>query len=209
MPSTQTFSLKITTVGEVRNLLRKLNRRKAAGLDKIPCKLLKVAADIIAPSLTKRYQRSIIYGIFPSEWKLARLTPVFKKGKMNNPCNYRPISVSPTVAKIFEKIVYDQLYNDYLNENNLLTSCQSGFRSLHSTLTALIETTNNWSVNIDDGLLNGVVFIDLQKAFATIDHSILVRKLCNYGIDQASLRWFRSYLSDRTQKCSVNAWPLV
>ena len=131
------------------------------------------------------------------------MASVFKKGKMNNPCNYRPISVIPTVAKIFEKIVCDQPYN-YLNENNLLTSCQSGFRSLHSTLTALIETTNNWSFNIDDGLLNGVVFIDLQKAFDTIDHSILVRKLCNYGIDQTSLRWFRSYLSDRTQKCSVN-----
>ena len=193
--------MKIPTVGEVRNLLRKLNGRKAAGLDKIPCKLLKVAADIIAPapSLTKIYQRSILSGIFPLEWKLARETPVFKMGKMNNPCNYRPISVIPTVARIFEKIVYDQLYN-YHKENNLLTSCQTGFRSLHSTLTALIETTNNWSVNIDDG----VVFIDLQKAFDTIDHSILVRKLCNYRIDQTSLRWFRSYLSDRTQKCSVN-----
>ena len=201
--STQTFSLKIPTVGEVRNLLRKLNGRKAAGLDKIPCKLLKVAADIIAPSLTKIYQRSILSGIFPLEWKLARVTPVFKKGKLNNPCNYCPISVIPTVAQIFEKIVYDQLYN-YLNDNNLLTSCQSGFRSLYSTLTAVIETTNNWSVNIDDGLLNGVVFIDLQKAFDVIDHSILVRKLCNYGIDQTSLRWFRSYISDHTQKLSVN-----
>ena len=102
----------------------------------------------------------------------------------------------------FEKIVYDQLYN--YRENNLLTNCQSGFRSLHSTLTALIETTNNWSVNIDDGLLNGVVFIDLQKAFDTTDLSILVRKLCNYEIDQTSLGWFKSYLSNRTQKCSVN-----
>ena len=79
-PSTQTFSLKIPTVGEVRNLLRKLNVRKAAGLDKIPCKLLKVAADIIAPSLTKIYQRSIISGIFPLEWKLARVTPRIQKG---------------------------------------------------------------------------------------------------------------------------------
>ena len=71
------------------------------------------------------------------------------------------------------------------------------------SLRALIETTNNWSVNVYDGLLNGVVFIDLQKAFDTIDHSILVRKLRNYGIYQTSLSWFKSYLSDRTQKCSV------
>ena len=77
-PSTETFSLKNPTVGEVHNLLRKLNVRKATGLDKIPCKLLKVAADVIAPSPTKIYQRSIIRGIFPLEWKLARVTPVFK-----------------------------------------------------------------------------------------------------------------------------------
>ena len=122
---------------------------------------------------------------------------------MNSPCNYRPISVILTVAKIFEKIVYDQLYN-CLNENNLLISYKSGLRSLHSALTTLIETTNNWSVNIDDGLLNDVVFIDLRRAFGNVDHSILVRKLCNYGIDQTSLSWFKSYPSDRIQKCSVN-----
>ena len=73
-----------------------------------------------------------------------------------------PISVIPVVSKVFEKIVYDQLYQ-YLNDNQLLSSCQSGFRSLHSTLTALLEATNSWSVNIDNGFLNGVVFIDLKK----------------------------------------------
>ena len=99
------------------------------------------------------------------------------------------------MAKISEKIFYDQLYNNYLNKNNLFTSCQPGFWSLHSTLTALIETMNNYcSVNIDDGLLNDVVFIDIQKTFDTIDHSILVQKLCNYGIDHTSLSWFKSYL---------------
>ena len=87
------FHSRIPTVGEVRNLLRKLDVRKATGLDKIPCKLLKVAAEIVAPSLTKIYQPSIITGIFPSEWKLEGVTSIFKKGKMNNPCNYSRISV--------------------------------------------------------------------------------------------------------------------
>ena len=71
----------------------------------------------------------------------------------NDPSNYRPISVIPVIAKIFEKIVHEQLY-EYLNNYNLLTTCQSGFRSLHSTLTALVEATNSWSVNIDNGLVN-------------------------------------------------------
>ena len=80
----------------------------------------------------------------------------------------------------------------------------SSFRSTHSTLTALLEITNNWSINIDNGLLNGVLFIDLKKAFDTIDHEIILRKLANYGVDQSALRFFASYLCNRSQKCSVN-----
>ena len=134
----------------------------------------------------------------------SRVSPVYKSGIRNNPSNYRPISVIPVVAKTFEKIVYGQLY-EYLNSYHLLNPCQSDFRSLHSTLTALLEATNSWSVNIDNGLVNGVVFIDLKiKAFDTIDHKIMLRKLGNYGVDPSSLRWFESYLSDRTQKCRLN-----
>ena len=107
------------------------------------------------------------------------------------------------VSKIFEKVIYRQLY-EYLQDNSLLNTHQSGFRSTHSTLTALLETTNNWSINIDNGLLNGVLFIDLKKAFDTIDHEIILRKLANYGVDQSALRFFASYLCNRSQKCSVN-----
>ena len=198
-----TFSLKDPPVSVVRKLLAKINERKAAGLDNIPSRLLKMAGNIIAPSLTQIFIKSINTGIFPTEWKLARVTPIVKKDKRDDPNNYRPISVIPTVAKIFEKIIYDQLC-DYLNDNSLLTHCQSGFRSLHSTLTALIEATNSWSVNIDNGLVNGVIFIDLKKAFDTIDHTILIRKLRIYGVDSSSLKWFESYLCGRNQKCSTN-----
>ena len=75
---------------------------------------------------------------------------------------------------------------------------------MHSTTTALLETTNNWSINIDNGLLNGVLFIDLNKAFDTIDHEIILRKLANYGVDPNALRFFASYLCNRSQKCTVN-----
>ena len=89
--------------------------------------------------------------------------------------NYRPISVSPTVAKIFEITIYNQLYQ-YLNENGLLNSSQSGFRSLHSTLTACLETNDNSCDDIDRGLLNGVIFIDLREAFNTIYQEIILKK---------------------------------
>ena len=103
----------------------------------------------------------------------------------------------------FEKLVFNQFY-EYLNNNSLLTSCQSGFRSLHSTLTALLEATDNWSVNINNGFLNGVIFIDLKKAFDTIDHDIVLRKLRCYGADETALKWVNSYLSNRYQRCQVN-----
>ena len=197
------FHLKTPSLDVVFNLLRNIDEKKATGLDMIPSKLLKMAARIVTPSLTAIFTKSIITGIYPTEWKMARVTPVLKKGEKSDLNNYRPISVIPVVSKVFEKIVYDQLYQ-YLNDNQLLSSCQSGFRSLHSTLTALLEATNSWSVNIDNGFLNGVVFIDLKKAFDTIDHEILLRKLSYFGADQATAEWFQSYLSNRNQRCNVN-----
>ena len=100
-------------------------------------------------------------GIVPTEWKLTKVTPIFKKGKREDINNYRPISILPAVAKVFEKIIYDQFFK-YVNDNDLLVKCQSGLRSLHSTLTFLLEASNSWSVNIDNSLINDVIFIDLK-----------------------------------------------
>ena len=105
---------------------------------------------------------------------MAKVSPIFKNGSKSGLNTYRPISVIPSVAKIFEKIIHDQLYQ-YLNENGLLNSGQSCFCSLHSTLTTLLETNDNCCVNIDRGLLNGVIFIDLNKAFDTTDHEIILK----------------------------------
>ena len=176
--------------------------KKATRLDRIPCKLLELSSSIVGLSLAYIFESCIDAEIFPNEWKIAKVTK-FKKGSKRELGNYRPISVLPLVSKIFEKIIYRQLY-DYFQDNSLLNMYQSGFRSMHSMLTALLETTNYWSINIDNGLLNGVLFIDLKKAFDTINHEIILQKLANYGVDQSALRFFVSYLCNRSQKCSVN-----
>ena len=145
----------------------------------------------------------MLSGIFPYDWKCARVTPLFKQGEASDLNNYRPISVISVIAKVFESIVYDQSYN-FLSNEDIISTHQSGFPSLHSTVTTLLEATDNWAFNIDRGNVNAVVFLNIKKAFDTVDHDILLSKIKLYGIKGIALDWSRSYLTNRTQRCLVN-----
>jgi hypothetical protein len=197
------FTLDLTTPSAVFKLLSSLQEGKAMGLDEIPAKLLKCAASVISDSLCNLFNCSIATGVFPDDWKIAKVKPLHKGDAKDLLNNYRPISVLSAVSKIFERIVYDQL-QAYLNENGLIYDKQSGFRPVHSTTSALLDVTTEWLSNMDKGQLNSVVFLDLAKAFDTVDHEILLSELQIYGVDSMSLNWFKSYLFDRKQKCSVN-----
>ena len=185
------------------NLLLKVDIARATGLDQISNKVLKLAAPIIYRQLTDLFNLSVKSGVFPVDWKLAKVSPIYKTGERIDPNNYRPISVLSTIARIFEKVIYEQLY-DYLSRKNILDPRQSGFRSLHSTVTALLDLTNQWCFNIDRGLINGVLFLDLKKAFDTVDHNLLLIKLEYVGVRGQTLEWFKSYLSNRSQVVFIN-----
>ena len=126
-------------------------------------------SDLLSP-VCYLYQ-SLRLGIFPDDWKNARITPLFKQGEQNDLNNYRPISVISVGTKVSERIAYDQLYT-YLVDNDFIYKYQPGFRTTGSTVTALLEATDSWEYNVDRGKVNAVVFLDLKKAFDTVNHEI-------------------------------------
>ena len=131
------------TTDKVLPLLNKLNKSKATGLklDMISARLIREYEDLICIPICNSFNRSIGQGIFPDVWKCARVAPLFEAGDRNDVNNYRPISVISVVAKVFERIVYDQLYA-YLEEHSIICKYQSGFCSTHTTVTALLEATD-------------------------------------------------------------------
>ena len=197
------FSFKPVSVTLVNNLLRKLSTSKATGMDKISAKVLKTAAPAIAPSLTEIINMSIDSDQFPSEWKNAKVIPSFKKGKRTMLDNYRPISILPVVSKLIERILYDQIYG-YFNQEKLFSKQQFGFRPCHSTTTTLLDCTNEWYANMDRGLYSLVIFLDLKKAFDTVNHEIMLSKFQMYGFKEKAINLLRCYLTHRTQRCQLN-----
>ena len=201
-PAYSFFAYHIHT-NEVTKIINSLGP-KSAGPCTIPNTILKTVLIDISEILAKFCNLSIQTGIFPSSLKTAKVVPVFKnKGSIQDLTNYRPISLLSNIDKIFEKLIHSRVVK-FLDQNNCLFNHQYGFRKKHSTIHALVNLTELIRANMDKGIYSCGIFIDLKKAFDTVDHEVLQTKLKHYGIRGVSSRWFRSYLHNRQQFVSVS-----
>ena len=198
-----TFFLSPTSVQEIEREIKLLNPKKASGPDNIGAKVLKLCPHIFASNLSKIYNRSIEMGEYPAQLKLAKVIALFKKGDKLQPNNYRPISLLSCFNKIFEKILCRKLVK-FLEFNKILFKYQYGFRKLYSTTLALVEFTDTITRYLDEGKYCISIFVDLTKAFDTVDHEILLHKLEHYGIRGHANNFFRSYLTNRLQYTVAN-----
>lgn len=161
------FQLETTNSSKVFSLLSKLSEAKATGLDKISAWFLCKCSDLITESLCLIFDHLISTGIFSEQWKCSKLIPLFKQGDCKDLNNYCPISIIPVVGKVFGRVIYDQVYA-FLIDNNLLSNRQSGFRCLHSLVTGVLEAINSWAYNIDNGIVNAVILLDLRNPVVKI-----------------------------------------
>ena len=188
----------------VENQLRLLKRSKATDPDNLLPGMLKDCSNELSGPLCYLIQLTMINGIIPNEWKLAKVIPIFKYGDRTDPNNYRPISKLPILSKILERAMHSQLL-DHLKKYHL-TNCQYGYCKNRSTKLASILLLADIRKSVDCRELVGV-FTDLSKSFSTIGHEILLSKLPSYGIRNTELTWFTDYLFSRKQlvnfdKCS-------
>ena len=183
--------------------MKGLNPSKAAGIDNLSGKFLKDGAHVLARPISQLCNLSIKLNSFPRSCKIAKVKPLFKKGSKTDPQNYRPISLLPMSSKIIERIVNYQT-EEFLSKNKLLYRFQSVFRKNYSTNTCLVHFTDKITTGLEKGLFTGMVLIDLQKAFDTIDHQILLKKMKYLGFSKNTITWFKSYLCERKFKISIN-----
>jgi hypothetical protein len=165
--------------------------------------MLKIAKDEVALPLKIIFEKWLLTGKYPSLWKKANVQPVHKKSSRQDKQNYRPISLLPIFSKIFEKILFDPIYN-HLNENNLLSKHQSGFRPGDSTINQLLAITHNIFESFEEGCETRALFLDISKAFDKVWYESLIFKLRQNGIEGKLLDLLTDYLSDRQQRVVLN-----
>jgi hypothetical protein len=200
-----TCTLKFTELDKknVLDLIRNLKPKTSSGIDRLSNKLLQlIKTDIVEP-FTLIINNCFNTGIFPQKLKIAKVLPLYKKNENFLFDNYRPVSILPSLSKVIEKIMHIQLYDHFI-KNNLFYESQYGFRNSHSTELATLEVLNRIVSQMDKGEIPINIYLDLSKAFDTLDHEILLFKLQYYGVKDESLLLLRNYLSDRKQYVDFN-----
>ena len=192
------FHFDLVNEEDVMKTVKSLKSKNSAGFDGISTNLLKILIPAVIKPLTLIINQSLATGIFPDKLKTAKVVPLFKKDDCLIMDNYRPVSLLTSISKVFEKIAHNQI-SSYLKENKLLYKSQYGFRDEHSTELASLELIDRVMTSFENKHTPLAIYMDLSKAFDTLDHKILLYKLQHYGVKGTELNWFKSYLSDRKQ----------
>ena len=197
------FTFTLINQEEVKRSISYLKAKTSCGIDGISVKFLKFLSPALTKPLVIIINQSLVTGIFPTKLKIAKVLPLYKKEDPTLRDNYRPVSLLPSISKVFEKIDFNQLY-EHFQENELFYPSQYGFREGHSAEMAALELINRILQDIDTKHISLAIFMDLSKAIDTFDHTILLNKLSYYGIGGNELNWFSSYLSDCQQYVEIN-----
>ena len=195
------FSFSLSCLADTELEIKKLNINKPTTFNNIPAKILVENIEICSPFISKMYNDSIINSNFPEALKKADITPAHKKDERTSKENYRPVSILPSISKIFERNMYDQIY---MYMNNHLSPYLCGFRKSYNTQHCLIAMLEKWKKAIDKHNLAGAILTDLSKAFDCLNHELLIAKLEAYGFDMCSIAYIYSYLKGRKQRTKVN-----
>ena len=190
---------------DLSKIIKDLNPNKSHGHDNFSIRMIQICGDSIIPPLILLFESSIQSGNFPDSWKKGNITPVHKKQSKNLVNNYRPISLLPILGKVFEKLIYNSLY-EYLINNQLLSEKQSGFRKGDSCVSQLISITHNIyrAFDCNPSLETRGVFLDISKAFDKVWHKGLLFKLKSYGVEGKAYKLLENYLSNRKQRVLLN-----
>ena len=206
--TTNSMYFQPTDKTEIMTIIAKLPNKASSGYDNISNKLLKLLKDEISEPLCELFNSSLEQGIFPSTMKLSNVIPLHKGKSHDAPENYRPISLLVTISKVLEKLVYKRVYS-FLDSTGSFYNSQYGFHSKHSTDNAVTELLGKILKNLENKKYTVTIFLDLSKAFDTLEHSVIFKKLNKYGIRGICLDWFKSYLTGRRMrlKCRTSLNP--
>ena len=188
---------------DIIQVVKEIDSNKSASVDNLSTRILKDAFEYLPTQLTYMFNCSLQTCSFPDEWKKATVVPLQKTGEKSNVNNLRPVSLLPLPGKLLEKLFHKKV-SDYLDENGLMNEGQNGFRKGRSTIGTVAELTDDILLGLNNKNYTLAAFIDLRKAFDTVSHDILAKKMTKFGLHDNIINWLKDYLTKRQQRCKVN-----